>query len=220
MIALRNESFCCFLTTATPGLVRRVTCHSWFVPYHDAVPAARAPVGSSLTSTLTAVTLYHVSEERDIEVFTPRRINGADEALVWAVDEGRLHNYLVPRECPRVTFYAGPRTSVDDRERFLGSRVAVVAIEAAWLPRLRSCRLFCYHLPADNFISRDKTAGYFVSRTAVTPVSVECISDPMSAILQRGVELRVLPNLSSLRNAVVESTLEFSIIRWRNASPR
>jgi uncharacterized protein DUF6886 len=54
---------------------------------------------------------------------------------------------------------------------------------------------------------------------AVKPTSVECISDPVSAILQRGVELRVLPNLWSLRDAVVESTLAFSIIRWHNASP-
>lgn len=165
------------------------------------------------------VTLYHVSEEPDIEGFEPRRIDGAHEALVWAIDDARLHNYLLPRECPRVTFYAGPRTSVADRERFLGSSLAVVAIEAAWFPRLQSCRLFCYHLPADNFACHDETAGYFVSRTAVKPVAVECISDPVSAILQRGVELRILPNLCSFRDAVVESTLEFSIIRWRNASP-
>ena len=39
-------------------------------------------------------------------------------------------------------------------------------------------------------------------------------------ILQRGVELRLLPDLWSLRDAVIESTLEFSIIRWRNVSPR
>ena len=166
------------------------------------------------------MTLYHVSEEPDIEVFEPRRIDGADEALVWAIDEARLRNYLVPRDCPRVTFYAGRRTSVVDRERFLGSSAAVVAVEAAWFPRLQSCRLFCYHLPADDFTSYDETAGYFVSRAAVKPASVECISDPVSAILQRGVELRILPNLWSLRDAVVESTLEFSIIRWRNALPR
>ena len=166
------------------------------------------------------VTVYHVSEEPDIEVFEPRRINGAGEAVVWAIDDARLHNYLVPRECPRVTFYAGPATSVVDRERFLGSSIAVIAIEAAWFPRVRSCRLFCYHLRADDFTSYDETAGYLVSRTAVKPVSVECIDDPVSAILERRVELRILPNLRSLRDAVVESTLEFSIIRWRNASAR
>lgn len=139
---------------------------------------------------------------------------------MWAIDDERLRNYLVPRDCPRVTFYAGRHTSSADRERFLGSSIAVVAIETSWFRRLRSCRLFCYHLPADDFTSRDHTAGYFVSRTAVKPSFVESISDPVSAILQRGVELRILPNLWSLRDAVLESTLEFSIIRWRNASPR
>jgi hypothetical protein len=142
----------------------------------------------------------------------------ADEALVWAIDDARLRNYLVPRDCPRVTFSSGPRTSAADRERFLGSSAAVVAIEAAWFPRLRSSRLFCYHLPADTFTLQDETAGYFVSRIAVRPTSVECIDDPVSALLQRDVELRILPNLSPLRDAVVESTLEFSVIRWRNAA--
>ena len=166
------------------------------------------------------MTVYHVSEEPNIEVFEPRRIDDAGEALVWAIDDAHLRNYLLPRECPRVTFYAGPRTSPADRERFLGSSAAVVAIEAAWFPRMQSCRLFCYHLPTIEFTSYDETAGYFVSRTAVRPVCVECIGDPVSAILRRRVELRILPNLWSLRDAVVGSTLEFSIIRWRNASSR
>ena len=168
----------------------------------------------------TEVTVYHVSEEPNIEVFEPRRIESAGEPLVWAIDDARLRNYLMPRECPRVTFYAGPRTSAGDRERFLGSSPAVVAIEAAWFQRLQSCRLFCYHLPADDFTTYDETAGYLVCRIPVKPSSVERIDDAVAAILQRGVELRILPSLWPLRDAVVESTLEFSVIRWRNASPR
>ncbi|MEK7316668.1 MAG: DUF6886 family protein [Candidatus Eisenbacteria bacterium] len=164
--------------------------------------------------------VYHVSEESDIPVFEPRKMAAGGDSLVWAVDEDHLRNYLVPRDCPRVTCYAGPRTTVADRDRFLGTSPAVVAIEAGWLERVRSCSLYCYHLPGDTFASSDETAGYFVSRSAVRPVSIECITDPVRAILQRGVELRILPDLWSLRDAVVESTLEFSIIRWRNALPR
>jgi hypothetical protein len=137
---------------------------------------------------------------------------------VWAIDGEHLRNYLVPRECPRVTFYAGPRTTVADRARFLGMSPAVVAIETTWVERMRSCRLFCYHLPGDAFECIDETAGYYVSRVAVTPAHVDVIEDPVSALQQRGVELRVLPNLAPLRDAVIESTLEFSIIRWRNAA--
>jgi hypothetical protein len=36
----------------------------------------------------------------------------------------------------------------------------------------------------------------------------------------RGVELRVQPSLWELRDAVIASTLAFSIIRWQNAAPR
>ena len=163
------------------------------------------------------MTLYHVSEEPAIRVFEPRQLATSGEPLVWAIDDEHLRNYLVPRECPRVTFFAGPRTTIADRERFLGSSPAVVAIESGWFERVRSCRLFCYHLPGESFECRDRTAGYFVSRTAVKPTGVDVIEDSVSAILQRGVELRVLPDLWSLRDAVIASTLEFSIIRWRNA---
>ena len=58
----------------------------------------------------------------------------------------RLRNYLVPRECPRVTYYAGGETTPADVERLLGSSPAVVAVESGWLERLRSCRLYSYHL--------------------------------------------------------------------------
>ena len=169
---------------------------------------------------MAQMSVYHVSEEPAIAVFEPRHIEASGESLVWALDEEHLRNYLTPRECPRVTFYAGPGTTNADRERFLGSSVAVVAIESGWFERMRSCRLFCYQLPGETFECSDRTAGYFVSREAVKPARVDIIEDAVSAILQRGVELRVLPDLSSLRNAVVESTLEFSIIRWRNALPR
>jgi hypothetical protein len=166
------------------------------------------------------MTVYHVSEESGIALFEPRPIDASGESLVWAIDNAHLRNYLVPRECPRVTFAAGPRTTAADRERFLGASRAVVAIETDWFERVQSCRLFCYHLPGDAFTSRDESAGYFVSQTAVKPVRVECIDDAVAAILQRGVELRIMPSLWSLRDAVVGSTLEFSIIRWRNASLR
>jgi hypothetical protein len=166
------------------------------------------------------VIVYHVSDRPDIEVFEPRSMDPEAEALVWAVDGDRLRNYLVPRDCPRVTFYAGERTTSADRERFLGSSAAVVAVEAEWFERIRSCRLYCYHLPGEPFACVDEIAGYFVSSSAVEPVRVDIVDDPVRSLLDRGVELRVLPDLWSLRDAVVASTLAFSIIRWRNASPR
>ena len=45
--------------------------------------------------------LFHVSEQKGIERFEPRAIDESAEPLVWAVDDDRLRNYLVPRDCPR-----------------------------------------------------------------------------------------------------------------------
>src|SRR5262245_4943866 len=95
--------------------------------------------------------LLHVSEEAGIERFEPRPSQNADGPVVWAIDAVFLRNYLLPRDCPRVTYYAGRDTTAADVERFLGPSPAVVAIEGGWLERLRSCRLYCYHLPPVTF---------------------------------------------------------------------
>jgi len=162
--------------------------------------------------------LFHVSEEPGIERFEPRPSPYADGPVVWAIDAERLRNYLLPRDCPRVTYYAGPGTTAADVERFLGSSPAVVAVESAWLERLRSCRLYCYHLPPETFECLDECAGYFVGRQPVVPARVQVIEDVLAALLSCGVELRFLPNLWPLRDAVVSSTLRFSVIRMRNAA--
>jgi hypothetical protein len=164
--------------------------------------------------------LFHISEESGIEQFEPRASEYTSEPVVWAIDVDRLRNYLVPRECPRVTYYAGRETIAADVERFLGSSPAVVAVESGWLEPLRSCRLYCYHLRPETFECIDECAGYFVSRVPVAPVCVEVFGDPMVELIRCGVELRFVPNLWPLCDAVVASTLQFSIIRMRNALPR
>ena len=172
-----------------------------------------------MTARLTGGMLFHISEESDIARFEPRASEFATGLVVWAIDEGRLCNYLVPRDCPRVTYYAGADTTVTDVDRFLGSSPAVVAIESGWLERVRSTWLYCYHMPTETFECLDACAGYFVSRVPVIPSRVEVFQDPLAELLGRGVELRVIPNLWSLRDAVVASSLQFSLIRMRNAAP-
>lgn len=164
--------------------------------------------------------LFHVSEESGIERFEPRASADGGEPLVWAIDAARLRNYLLPRDCPRVTYYAGHETSPADVEKFLGSSPAVVAVESSRLELLRACRLYCYHLPPETFECLDECAGYFVSRAPVVPAFVEVFDDVMGELLTRGVELRLMPSLWSLHDAVARSTLRFSLIRMRNALPR
>ena len=161
--------------------------------------------------------LFHVSDQAGIERFEPRSSESTNQEVVWAIDADRLRNYLVPRECPRVTYYAGPQTVSADVERFLGKSRAVVAIESGWFERLRSCRMYCYHLPPDTFECIDECAGYFVSKVAVVPARVEVLDDLILELLKRDVELRFVPGLWPLRDAVVASTLQFSLIRMRNA---
>ena len=160
--------------------------------------------------------LYHVSEQPDISRFDPRPSELVAASVVWAIDSARLRNYLVPRDCPRVTFYAGPLTNEEDRVRFLGTASAVVVVEEGWLDRVRRCRLDCYQVPQNSFEAVDDCAGYYVRRHAVTPAGIEIIEDA-GALEQRGVELRTVPGLWPIRDAVVASSLQFSVIRMRNA---
>jgi hypothetical protein len=164
--------------------------------------------------------LFHISEEEDITRFDPRVSPSASGLVVWAIERRRLCNYLVPRECPRVTYYAGVDAAAADIDRFLGASPAVVAIESGWLERVKSSRLYCYHLPPETFECLDPGAGYFVSRAPVVPSRVEIIDHPLGALQRSGAELRVLPNLWPLGDAIVESSLQFSLIRMRNAAPR
>ena len=163
--------------------------------------------------------LFHVSEEAGIRRFEPRPSEYTSVPVVWAIDDEHLRNYLLPRECPRVTYYAGPQTSAADARLFLGTARAVVAIEESWQDRVRACRLSCYHLPSGTFVCQDATAGYFVSSVPVVPVRAERVDDPLSELRRRGVDVRMLTNLWVLRDAVVSSSLQFSIIRIRNALP-
>ena len=93
-----------------------------------------------------------------------------------------------------------------------------MAFEHAWLDRVRSARLFCYELPPQSFELVDSCAGYFASRTPVEPLSVRIIDDCLGELARRGVEIRVLPNLWHVHDAVMKSTLAYSMIRMRNAA--
>ncbi len=176
---------------------------------------------------MTTPKLYHVSDQPDIATFEPRPVyanhplSGAlERPVVWAIAEPLLHNYLLPRDCPRVTFYAPPDSDPADVARLLGQTAArfVVAIEAGWLAAVRQARLYVYEFPSGGFECVDEGAGYYVSAAPVVPLGVRRVDDLLGEITGRGVELRVMPSLRPLRDALVASTLQFSCIRMRNAA--
>jgi hypothetical protein len=168
--------------------------------------------------------LFHASEEAGIARFAPRPVPSPDSGVsglaVWAVAESHLPNYLFPRDCPRICFRAGPATTAADAAAFLGGASRVAAFEAAWLDRVRSTALTLYEMPPATFAEALPEAGYWISREAVSPLAERRIDDLLGALAQAGAEVRVLQDFWPLRDAVVRSSLEFSIIRTANAQPR
>jgi hypothetical protein len=146
--------------------------------------------------------------------------------VVFAINEQMLPNYLLPRDCPRVTFYTLPKSDPEDVKRLLGASKHVVAIESGWLERVMNGRrrpgsvVHIYTLPADTFTVWDAGAGYYISRQSVTPLAMRTIDNTLLELAKHAVEIRIMPSLWPLFDAVVNSSLQFSMIRMRNAQPR
>jgi hypothetical protein len=126
--------------------------------------------------------------------------------------------YYLPRDCPRACFWPLPSTTPDDLERWYGGVEArmVIAVESAWLDRIRSTTVYRYVMPEAPFTSLDD-AGMHATRETVRPLSVDALPDLLGALRDAEVELRVTPNIAGLGRLLVDSSLHFSLIRMRNA---
>lgn len=166
--------------------------------------------------------LYHFSEEPHIARFNPRSPLARPEVepLVWAIDEWHAPMYFFPRECPRACFWPGPQTAPKDHACWFTGVDArmIIAIESAWLDRLRGTTLYRYTMPEATFTASDDNSGHWVSRTPVTPIAVEAVGDLLEALAAAEIELRLTASLVSLWRNVVQSTLSFSGTRLRNAT--
>jgi hypothetical protein len=120
-----------------------------------------------------------------------------------------------------VTFAPNAASTPAGIDKLMGYTTArrVIVVESGWLARIRACTLFEYVIPAEAFELEDAHAGYYISRHTVIPSHKRAICDVMDELAQRNVELRLTPSLWPLRDAVADSTLEFSISRMRNAQP-
>lgn len=166
--------------------------------------------------------LWHFSEDPGIRIFDPRPAvtdDGAPSPPLWAVDDDHAPLYYFPRDCPRVGYWATARTTAQDRERFLGLTAAkrVVAVEGAWLERIRSASLYRYALPFESFDPLYEI-GVYRAREAVKPLFVEPVGDLLARLRDAGVELRLTPSIWPLHDALLEATLQFTMIRMRNAA--
>jgi hypothetical protein len=167
--------------------------------------------------------LFHISEEPGINIFEPRPSPSFFESItgdvVYAISGSLLHNYLLPRDCPRITYYLSADTTEVDKEKFIGNSTAsnIIIVESGWYQRIKETILYCYEFSTDNFTLLDECAGYYISYKPEIPIKVSPVNDIMAELLSRNIELRFTPSLIKLSDAVVKSSLNFSIIRMRNA---
>jgi hypothetical protein len=168
-------------------------------------------------------TLLHFSEDPTIALFRPHVVaaSTAPEPLVWAVDEEHAPSYWFPRDCPRACCWAGHSTTEAGATLLgMGGAKRLHAIETRWLDRVRNCRLYSYEFDSSPFSLTLADAGYWVAQCDVTPLSVNPVGDLLARHAEADIELRIVPNLWPLIDAILASGLEFSIIRKANAQPR
>jgi hypothetical protein len=89
-------------------------------------------------------------------------------------------------------------------------------IEASWLERIRRVQLYAYRMPREPFEVVEDGRFYIASTTVDAIEQVE-VGDLLARHAGAGIELRIAPALYPLWDKVVETTLDYSGIRLRNA---
>ena len=158
-------------------------------------------------------TLWHFSEDPGLDRFVPR------DGKVWAIADEHAWLYWFPRDCPRACFWAVDSTTDEDVERWLDGDAArrVAVVEHAWLERIRTVELYAYRLPAGPFDVVEDGRFHIASTTVEALERVE-VGDLLARHADAGVELRIAPALYPLWDKVVETSLDYSGIRLRNAA--
>ena len=173
------------------------------------------------------VVLHHFSEDPTITRFVPHvpATNPHHRPAVWAIDAEHAPLYWFPRNCPRLTVWPrsrGGRTHF--ASWFVTSATRLHAIETAWLAAMRDVTLYRYDLPAEPFSPWTEARGQWIADEPVEPDSVTPVGDLLELHAAAEIELRVVPNLWPLIDAVVAGAAtgdwDFSIVRKQFARPR
>ncbi|MBD1373501.1 hypothetical protein IC620_14195 [Hazenella sp. IB182357] len=155
--------------------------------------------------------LYHFSENPNIRQFTPR------DGKVWAISEDKEVHYYFPRDCPRICYWITSDTTKQDKQQFFAftNATKIISIKANWLEKMRETILYRYELPANMFTSMDQNAGYYIASQKIEPLQMKPIDHLLERIVLQNVAMHIQPSLHSLADAVICSSLGFSIIRLR-----
>jgi hypothetical protein len=165
--------------------------------------------------------LWHFSEDPSLDRLVPRARASDPGAppLVWAVDTRHAPMFWFPRDCPRGCIWPARSTTSEDRERFFGQSAArrVHVMEAGWLGRMQSCRLYAYRLPAGAFRPHE-VGGYWIADEPVEADGQVVVGDLVGRHAGAGIELRITPSIWPFWRRVADSTVGFSGSRLRNAA--
>jgi len=147
-----------------------------------------------------------------------------EKGLVWAVDEQNMVNFFTPRQCPRVYYRAVEATTDEDIGKFFSSSARhCIAIESKHFENMAKATIYLYELDPLSFTSTDKSGadgpGYYISEQAQIPLSVTRLDNLFERLFERNVEVRILPNLHQLKDAVIASTLQGGMMRTGLAQP-
>jgi len=169
--------------------------------------------------------LYHASQDGNISVFEPRlptKVDlGNNKAVVWAVSAPRLYNYLLPRDCPRISFFKAATTSDADADKFMltDAIYAVILVEQQWLKAILETTLYLYEFDPTHFYLLDDNAGYYLSEQREYPLCMQPVTDLFAALFLAQVEIRLVQRLKDYVHPILHSSLGFSMIRMQNAKP-
>ncbi len=166
--------------------------------------------------------LYHFSEDPTIARFVPHvpPTNRAPAGTRVGLDADHEPLYWFHRDCPRVAVWAQDAAQRQVlAAHFTTGAWRLHTMESSWLARLRAVELHRYVFDDALFRPWEEAHGQWISEEVVEPLRVEPCGDLLRRHVDAGIELRLVPDLWPLRDAVAASGLPFSIVRMANAAP-
>lgn len=165
--------------------------------------------------------LYHVSDRGNIKIFKPsphtRKDLETGKKYVWAIDEKRLGNYLLPRNCPRVCYYINTNTTDEDIEKYTDDGAHTICIEEGWRENVEEEVLYIYEFDISNFVLQDDIAGYYISEEEEIPQRMMKVSNLLAVLQEKGIDIKFYPEIVSVSQEIRESTFNWSCIRMKYA---
>lgn len=166
--------------------------------------------------------LFHFSGEPNIEIFRPRVKHNRQDMppVVWAIDQEHEFTFYFPRNCPRIVITRTDDMSEEDKAKFFGLSSAniIITVETHWYKVINEATIYRYTLPGESFKLFDATAGYYISEETIKPEEMIPLNNLIERLIDLNIEVRFTPSMHTLREAILQSTIQdFGIHRFENA---